>query len=416
MAHKVELLAVGEELLSGHTLNTNAQTLAQALGTLGLPVRFETVVGDEPHELSAALAVAQGRADILITIGGLGPTADDLTRETVAGYFGKKLEFHQEILSDIRAFYESALGLPMPENNRSQAYLPQGCTMLENPVGTAPGCAFEAEGIHVLMLPGPPRELAAMLPQALAYLRPLSEEVVVSHDLLTFGVGESAVEERLRRQLPPLEKVTLATYAKPAEVRVRLTARARSAAQAEALLAPVLSQVREILGEIVYGEDLSSLEEACLRLCKEAGLTLATAESCTGGEIAQRITALPGASQVYRGGVVSYWSSVKAQVLGVPEALLEEFGAVSEPVARAMCEGARAITGADLAVSVTGVAGPDSDERGNPVGLVFVGLASAEKTYCHRLELGPHRRDRIRAVAANHALDMVRRLLTHCQL
>ena len=205
---------------------------------------------------------------------------------------------------------------------------------------------------------------------------------------------------------------SLATYAKPCEVRLRATAKAASQAEAEAMLAPVVAEVRSTLGDVVYGVDVKDLAEVCFHLLKERDLTLATAESCTGGRVAERITALPGVSSVYRGGVVSYWTSVKADVLGVPQAILDQHGAVSEETARAMAEGARRITGADIGVSVTGVAGPDRDERYNPVGLVYIGLATPDGTFCRRTDSGRRRRDRIQDLAANHALDVVRRYLT----
>ena len=208
-----------------------------------------------------------------------------------------------------------------------------------------------------------------------------------------------------------MENPSLATYARPSEVRLRATAKAENAEAAEALLAPVVRETAAYLGDIVYGVDVPNLETACMAALKKKGWTFATAESCTGGRVAERITALPGASEVYRGGVVSYWTQVKADVLGIDSALLKEYGAVSEPCARAMAENVRRITGAELAVSVTGVAGPDADERGNPVGLVFVALAAPEATYCRKLDLGKRRRDRIQDMASNHAYDLLRRYL-----
>jgi nicotinamide-nucleotide amidase len=371
------------------------------------------VVGDNPERLRAALEIARSRADIIITTGGLGPTYDDLTKQTICEAFHQPLELHRDILEGIRTFYRSSLHREMPENNTQQAELPAGCTIFDNAVGTAPGCAFCAGGVHVLMLPGPPFEMKSMYERCAApYLRALSGETILSRDIMSFGLGESSVEELLHDRMTSMENPTLATYAKPAEVRLRATAKAASAAEAERMLAPVVEEVRAALGNYVYGVDVSGLPEQCLRLLLEKQYTFATAESCTGGGIAQRITALPGASNVYRGGVVSYWTAVKAAVLGVPQTLLDEYGAVAEPTARAMSEGARHITGADLAVSVTGVAGPDSDERGNPVGLVFVGLAAPDGTFCRRLELGSRPRDRIRDLACNHAFDMLRRYLT----
>lgn len=413
MSHTAELIAVGTELLLGNIANTNAQMLSEALSALGINVFWHTVVGDNPERLRQALDIARRRADVILTTGGLGPTYDDLTKQTICDAFGKKLVLHRDILEGIRTFYESALHVPMPENNTQQAELPEGCTVFDNPVGTAPGCAFESDGVHVLMLPGPPHECKTMLRRhAVPYLRGLSREVIVSRDIMTFGMGESSVDELLHARMAAMENPSLATYAKPCEVRLRATAKAESAEAAEALLSPVVAEVRALLGDIVYGVDVSGLEEVCLRLLRERGLTFATAESCTGGLVAERVTALPGASAVYRGGVVSYWTSVKAEVLGVPQETLDAYGAVSEQTARAMAEGARRVTGADLAVSVTGVAGPDRDERGNPVGLVFIGLATPEGTFCRRMDAGRRRRDRIRGLAANHAFDVLRRYLT----
>ena len=417
MAHTAEIIAVGTELLLGNIANTNAQVLSQSLSALGINVFWHTVVGDNPTRLRQAVDTARHRADIIITTGGLGPTYDDLTKETVCAACGKALVFHPEILSDIADFYEKNLHAPMPDNNRQQAMLPEGCVVFDNPVGTAPGCAFEADGVHVLMLPGPPHEMVTMLRRcAEPYLRSLSREIIVSHDIMTFGLGESYVDQLLHEQMSHMENPSLATYAKPCEVRLRATAKAQSVEQAEEMLAPVVDEVKTLLGPYVYGVDVTGLEEVCSALLLERGLTLATAESCTGGLIARRITALPGASRVYRGGVVSYWTEVKAAVLGVPQDILDQYGAVSEPTARAMAEGAQRITGADIAVSVTGVAGPDPDERGNPVGLVFIGLATPDGTFCRRTESGRRTRDRIQDLSANPALDMVRRYLTGLEL
>ena len=285
--------------------------------------------------------------------------------------------------------------------------------IFENPVGTAPGCAFEQDGVHVLMLPGPPHEMRTMLRRhALPYLRALSSEIIVSHDVMTFGMGESFVDQLLHQKMAAMSNPTLATYAKPFEVRLRATAKARSQEAAEAMLAPVVEEVRAVLGPVVYGVDVSGLAECCFAHLLRRGLTLATAESCTGGLVAEQITALPGASKIYRGGVVSYWTSVKQGVLGVPQEILDADGPVSEPCARAMAEGVRRITGADLAVSVTGVAGPEPDERGVPVGIVYIGLATPDGVFCRCVDTGKRQRSLLQGLAANHAFDVVRRYLT----
>ena len=413
MSHTAEIIAVGTELLLGNIVNTNARDISQALSAVGVNVFWHTVVGDNPERLRQALDIARRRSDVIITTGGLGPTYDDLTKQTICAAFDKPLVLHQDILENLKVFFEKNVHMKMPSNNIQQAELPEGCTVFDNPVGTAPGCAFESGGVHVLMLPGPPFEMLTMLRRcAIPYLRRLSSEVIVSHDIMTFGLGESPMEELLREKMSRMENPSLATYAKPSEVRLRATAKAESVEAAEAMLSPVVKDVTDFLGDYVYGVDVASLEDVCFRLLKEKGLTFATAESCTGGRVAERMTALPGVSAVYRGGVVSYWTSVKADVLGVPADILEAHGAVSEETARAMAEGARRVTGADIAVSVTGVAGPDPDERGVAVGIVYIGLATPDGTFCRPLDLGKRRRDRIQDLASNHALDVVRRYLS----
>ena len=371
MSHTAEIIAVGTELLLGNITNTNASEISRALSAVGVNVFWHTVVGDNPERLREALKIARKRVDVILTTGGLGPTYDDLTKQTVCETFGKPLVLREDVLEHIRTYFARNVHLTMPENNRQQAEFPADCVIFDNPVGTAPGCAFEAEGVHVLMLPGPPFEMRTMLQNwAVPYLRGLSKEVIVSHDIMTFGLGESPMEDLMRERISRMENPSLATYAKPSEVRLRATAKADSAAAAEAMLVPVVKEVTEYLGDVVYGVDIPNLETVCMTHLKEKGWTFATAESCTGGQIAARITALSGASSVYRGGVVSYWTSVKAEVLGVPQTLLNQYGAVSEECARSMAENARRITGADIGLSVTGVAGPDPDERNNPVGLV----------------------------------------------
>ncbi len=406
----VEILAVGTELLSGSVANTDAQVLSRALFSLGLAVRWHTVVGDDARQVQAAAETARRRAHILITTGGLGPTYDDLTREAVCAAFGLALRPHPAVLEDLGRRYPAG---EIPPNTARQALLPEGCEVFFNTAGTAPGCAFFREGVHVVMLPGPPGELEPMLRRsALPYLRRLCPGAVVSHDLRIFGMGESAVDRLLRPWMETMENPTLAPYALPCEVRLCCTARAATAQEAEALAAPVLERARQALGDVVYGVDIESLPALCLTLLKARRLTFATAESCTGGAVAEAITALPGASVVYRGGVVSYWTEVKSGVLGVEEAVLSRFGAVSQPVALAMARGARRLTGAELALSVTGVAGPEGDDRGNPVGRVFIALSTPEGDFCRRMEAGPQPRRRIQALAVCHAYDMLRRYLT----
>ena len=417
MSLNAEIICVGTELLLGEILNTNAQFLCQELSALGVNVFYQTVVGDNPQRLSQAVELAKSRSDVILTTGGLGPTCDDLTKQTLAKCFGLELVFHQESAARIRDYFEHKLhSAKMPENNLQQAMLPQGCTILENDWGTAPGCAFQAQGCHVIMLPGPPGECRPMfLERVVPYLQALSGEVILSRSLRVFGMGESAVEQLFRERMDAMTNPTLAPYAKTGEVELRLTAKADRPQAARALIAPAEEEVRTVLGDLVYGADVTSLEEVVLGLLKEKGLTFGCAESCTGGLIAKRITDLPGASAAFKGGLVTYCNEAKERLLGVPGELLAQYGAVSELVARAMAQGARAALGCDVAVATTGVAGPDRDDRGNPVGLVYVAIATVDTVHCRRVELGLSR-DRVRVTAAHHAFDLVRRHLQNLPL
>lgn len=413
MSHTVEILSVGTELLLGSIVNSDAQALSRELSALGLNVLYHSVVGDNPGRLRGAVELARSRADVIVTTGGLGPTCDDLTKQTLAECFGKKLVYHPECAEDIRSFFQR-MGKEMTENNLQQAYLPEGCHILDNAWGTAPGCAFEADGTYVVMLPGPPRECLPMFRErAVPWLARLSEGVIRSRTLRVFGMGESAVESLLRERMNGLTNPTLAPYAKEGEVELRITAKADSPQAADALIVPVEEEVRALLGNLVYGADVSGLPQVVLEGARDRGLTLGTAESCTGGLIAKNITDVPGAASVFKGGVVSYHCEVKAGVLGVSQILLDEKGAVCAQVAEQMAQGARKALDCDLAVAVTGVAGPDPDERGNPVGLVYAALAAPDGCWVKKLNLASPgaRRDRIRTLAANHALDMARRWL-----
>mgnify|MGYP002640786418 FL=1 len=412
MSHTAELIAVGTELLLGNIANTDAQMLSQGLSALGINVYYHTVVGDNPQRVRQAVDIARGRADILITTGGLGPTCDDLTKVAVAQAFGKELVYHEPSAQRIRERFAQR-GTPVTENNFQQAMVPEGCTVLDNDWGTAPGVAFQAGGTHVLMLPGPPRECAMMFRhRALPYLQKLSDGVIASRTVKTFGIGESAAEALLRDLMNALHNPTLAPYAKPTGTELRITAHAPTREEALRLIAPVEEQVKAILGDKVIGVDVDSLEEVCFALLKDRGLTVGTAESCTGGLLAKLLTDLPGSSAVFRGGVVSYTNGVKAGLLGVPQDLLDRYGAVSPQVAEAMARGAKASLGCDIALSTTGVAGPDADDRGNPIGLVYLGLAWGDQCQVTEFRAGPVERERVRRQAAQTALDLLRRYLT----
>jgi len=413
MSHTVEILSIGTELLLGNIVNTDAQMLSQGLSELGLNVYYHTVVGDNPARARDAVAIAKQRADIIITTGGLGPTCDDLTKNVLAEAFGKKLFFHEESARRIRSHFER-IGRPFTENNLQQAMLPEGCEVLSNDWGTAPGCAFEADGTHVIMLPGPPSECTPMFRyRAVPYLLKLSEGVIASHTLKFFGIGESQVESRLRDRMNAMTNPTMAPYAKEGECELRITAKAATDEQAQALLRPAVEEMKALFGDLVYGVDVTCLEQTVFGLLREKGMTIGCAESCTGGLIAKRLTDLSGVSSVFKGGIVSYTNEIKHKLLNVPQALLDEHGAVSAPVAAAMAEGARAALNCDIALSSTGVAGPDRDDRGNEVGTMFVAIATPEGTYVRPLRLGNRpMRGRLRTQTASNAFDLARRWLS----
>ncbi len=411
--HIAEIISVGTELLLGNVANTDARDISAMMSQLGLNVYYHTVVGDNDERLEAAVNIAKSRADVIITTGGLGPTYDDMTKQTLCRCFGRELKYDEAAAQEIRNYFARRFhNHNMSENNLLQAYLPEGCTVFHNTCGTAPGCAFEEGGVHVLMLPGPPRECEAMFRlSAMPYLRRLSEGGIWSHNVRIFGIGESNMENILHDYMVSLTNPSLAPYAKEGECLCRVTAKAGTEAEAEEMMAPVIGRVREMIRDFIYGLDVESIEERCLQLLKDAGMTFSCAESCTGGLIAKRITDIPGASAVFKGGAVTYTNEAKIGILGVDAGIIKEHFAVSRQTAAAMAEGARRVFSSDLAVSTTGIAGPDTDESGKPVGTVFVALSSPEGTWVRSLDLGTDR-PRVRTVAAHHAFDMIRRYLT----
>ena len=409
--YDTEIISVGTELLLGHVTNTDARDISEMLSKIGINVKYHTVVGDNPQRLRDCVKVAKSRADIIITTGGLGPTVDDLTKQILAECFSLKLvenEFEKDCL-----YNYIHIDRKYTENNYKQALLPEGCTIFHNEWGTAPGCAFEAEGKIVVMLPGPPKECNSMFRAcALPYLKKLSDEQIVSHSVRIFGLGESGVDDMFADEMNSMINPTMAPYAKECDCLLQITAKAPSEAEAEKMIAPVMSHVMERLGDVVYGVDVECVEESVIKLLNEKGMTFAAAESCTGGSIAQRYTDMPGASRSFLGGVVTYTNEAKSRLLGIDSALIEEKGAVSYEVAKEMAERVREKLGADIGIGVTGLAGPDGDGV-HEVGTVFVSMATAEKTYVRELHLGVHRtRSFVRHMSGNYAFDMMRRYLT----
>ena len=410
-SYDTEIISVGTELLLGHVTNTDARDISEMLSKIGINVKYHTVVGDNPERLRQCVETAKSRADIIITTGGLGPTCDDLTKQILAEAFGLRLA---ENKAEREGLYDYIrYGKKFTDNNFTQAMLPEGCTVFHNNCGTAPGCGFEKDGKIVVMIPGPPKECNAMFREsALPYLRKLSEELIVSHSVRIFGLGESSVDDIFAEEMNRMTNPTMAPYAKECDCLLQITAKAKSEAEAEEMIAPVMEHVIKRLGDVVYGVDVECIEESVIKLLREKGMTFSAAESCTGGDVARRFTDMPGASAFFKGGVVTYTNEAKAKLLGIDPALIEEKGAVSHEVAKAMAGNVRALLGTDIGVGVTGLAGPDGDGV-HEVGTVFVSLAVEGETFVKELHMGAMRtRSFIRRMAGNHIYDMMRRWLS----
>lgn len=408
---KAEIISVGTELLLGHTINSDAAHVARALSTLGVDLHHTCVVGDNAARLEDCLRTALRRSDWVITTGGLGPTNDDLTKEAVARVLDLPLEEHADSLRRLEEYFGDR---PVGENQFKQAWLPRGAHAFANSVGTAPGCAAPA-GDHklVILLPGPPSELLPMLhDEVMPWLQHRTGARIHSTTVRTFALGEGDAELRLR-DLTDAANPTVATYATSGEMFVRITAKAATPEEAEAMVVPVREAVRRRLGDHVYGVDVENLESVVIPLLLQRGETLTTAESCTGGLLAKRITDVPGASSVFHQGLVTYANEAKTRLLGVPEDLLARVGAVSPEVARCMARQACLRYGSTWGVGISGIAGPGGATPDKPVGLVHIALSNGTETWLRVMR--PHGRYMGRAWtrqrAASHALDMLRRAL-----
>lgn len=410
-----EILCVGTELLLGDIINTNASFIARELSKIGIAVYHQTVVGDNAGRLRMAVATALSRSDILITSGGLGPTYDDITKETVAELLGKEMYYDAPTAERIHAYF-NRIGRAMPKSNEKQAMTPVGAQVVMNPRGTAPGLMICGEYCGnektVVMLPGPPCELEPMTVEsiipALAAKFNVGEHVFFSRNLHFTGIGESSLEEIIRPLMDSLNP-TVAPYAGEGEVRLRVTASADSKQTAAAMCDRMIDRIREYgVAKYMYSIDIPSIEETLVTVLKEKGMTISLAESCTGGLISKRITDVPGASAVYMGGVCSYDEKVKSGVLGVSEKTLEKHSAVSEQTAREMADGVRKLMNTDISVSVTGYAGPGGGTDADPVGTVYVGVATDGGTFVKRLSYSALR-DRvfIRRASSSYAMGLV---------
>ncbi|MGH4140539.1 competence/damage-inducible protein A [Clostridium sp.] len=407
---KAEILAVGTEILLGDIVNTNAQYIAKRLADLGISVYHQSVVGDNPQRLFEAYRLAFSRADLVIATGGLGPTKDDLTKEVAFEYFGKQSVVHKPSLEIIENYFKF-MDRPMVKSNIKQAYFPVDAVILPNNNGTAPGCIIDENGKMVVLLPGPPREMKPMFEEAVVpYLQEYQQGVLVSKVLRVIGVGESSAEEMIKDILDNQSNPTVAPYAKDGEMIFRMTAKANSQQQGIKLLEPMEAQIRSKLGTNIYGEGDTTLENVLGGMLIDKKLTIATAESCTGGMVAAKLINYPGISSVFMDGAVTYSNEAKINRLGVSKETLDKYGAVSSEVAAEMAQGIAKTAGTDIGISTTGIAGPDGGSDEKPVGLVYVGLYMKGEVKTKMFKLSGDRQ-RIRERATMQLLDWVRREL-----
>ena len=410
-----EIICVGTELLLGDIVNSNTQFLGQELAKLGIPHYYQSAVGDNIGRIHELLAIAVERSSILLFTGGLGPTPDDLTTEAIASFFETGLVEKQEIIDDIAAKF-ARLGRTMAPNNRKQALIPQGADILPNPVGTAPGMIWQPKpGLSILTFPGVPREMKHMWHEtAIPYLKSIGwgKEIIYSRTLRFRGIGESSLANKIP-QFFDLTNPTVAPYASKGEVRVRISAKAASEAAATELITPVAEEIIEIAGLDYFGSNDDTLASVVGNLLRESGQSLAVAESCTGGGIGAMLTSIPGSSDYFAGGIISYSNEVKVSLLRVKEADLIEHGAVSDVVAQQMALGVKQKLGTDWGIGITGIAGPGGGTDTKPVGLVYIGLAAPDgMVISQKYLLGKERgRELVRNYSACHALDLLRREL-----
>lgn len=411
MNKSAEIICIGTELLLGDIVNGNARYLAQQLASLGIAHHYQTVVGDNPLRIQRAVAIACERARLIIFTGGLGPTPDDLTMATLADFFGAPLAERPELVTELEAKFASR-GFTLQASSRRQAQLPEGAGVLPNPTGTAPGVIWQPRsGLTVMTFPGVPSEMRAMWQATAApYLRAngWANGVIHSQTLKFWGIGESTLADQVQPLLA-LANPTVAPYAGEGEVKLRVTARGDSVEQANELIAPVAAKIRAIGGAYYYGQDDDTLAVAVGQLLGERSQTLSVAESCTGGGLGQLLTAVPGSSSYFWGGVISYDNRVKEHLLGVDAQVLARQGAVSPKVAKAMAIGVRDRLGTDWGLSITGIAGPGGGSAEKPVGLVYIGIASAAGSRAEKYLFGADRpRSQIRQRSAMNALNLLR--------
>lgn len=404
----VEIVCVGTELLLGNIVNTNGAYLAEKCAALGLSCYYQQVVGDNEERLGEALRTALHRSDIVILSGGLGPTDDDLTKETAAGVCGKSLREHKESMERIKVYFRKR-GLEPTENNWKQAMIPEGGFVLENNNGTAPGVIMEHDGHHVILLPGPPNELIPMFEESVVpYLNKIQPGTILSTTVKICGVGESKAETMVKDIIDSQSNPTIATYAKTGEVHIRVTAKAENEKEARKLIKPVVKELKARFGYDIYStEEETTLEKSVADLLLANGLTVTCAESCTGGMLSARLINVSGISQVYKSGFVTYSNKAKRKLLGVKKGTLDKYGAVSANTAEEMVKGARTASKAEAAVAVTGIAGPDGGTQEKPVGLVYIACSVKGEVTVQEYRFSGSR-EKIRESAVSAALVLMR--------
>lgn len=406
----VELISVGTELLLGNIVNTNTQFLAEKCALLGLTMYHQVTVGDNHDRLAEVIRTALKRSDVIILTGGLGPTEDDLTKEVCAEVMGFPLVEDTHTHERIEEYFRNNIYKVIPDNNWKQAIVPAGCIVLDNDNGTAPGLILEKYGKSAILLPGPPNELYPLfMNQVYPYLQKLQPEVIRSQMVKICGVGESQVEDKILDLIDKQQNPTIATYAKTGEVHIRVTAKAATEEDAKKLVKPVVKEIKNRFGDYVYStKEEETLEQTVVRLLKKYELTVTTAESCTGGLLAGRIINVPGASEVYNEGFITYSNKAKRKYLDVSKSTLKKYGAVSEQTAREMATGGVFATDSDACVAVTGLAGPDGGSEEKPVGLVYIATYMKDKVNVQKYQFKGNRA-KIREQAVVKGLDLLRR-------
>ena len=404
---KAEIIAVGTEILLGDIVNTNSAYLAKELALLGIDVYHQSCVGDNEQRLMDTFSEGLKRSDIIITTGGLGPTSDDITKEVACKMFEQEMELDEKSLEKIQQFFKN-IGIDMTENNKKQAYFPKNSIILENENGTAPGAILTKDKKIIIILPGPPKEMVPMFEYKVKpYLKGMNEEVLISRTLKFFGIGESTLESKIIDIVQEQSNPTVAIYVSNMELRLRITAKAENEDRANKIIIPIIKKVKARVGEFIYAEDNIPIEEVVSKILVEKNLTIATAESCTGGLVSSTLINYPGISSVFIEGCVTYSNESKINRLGVSENTLIKYGAVSEETAREMAEGIAKNLNTNVAISTTGIAGPGGGTTDKPVGLVYIGIYINGKTTVKKYILQGNRQD-IRLRATKNALNDLR--------